>query len=328
MIQKKRTLRHFGIEEKGVYRGEIHEMHIQDIKDAIDANQIAAVIGEFGSGKSWLGDFAIQDLTTDQKAKYNFIHVDSADLEKLSVGSILECVVMDLGGTDEKPFRSILARSRQSRRILGDAVIAGYKNCLVIDNAHRLHPNVLMALKDEHEKKYMGRSPLFSVLYIGQKPLKRKLATYKEVLWRTLILDLEDDASGWMTFEERVNYLETVYGSAITPGARNRIAMWTKGPLHMEFMVTEKMAEAMPAGKETIDEEAIKLKPKQRREALEMSQKQVAEFANIGKSTVCEIEKGHPSTKKKQLEDALTELERKKYGEDDNSNVKTQKVAS
>lgn len=313
MIQKKRTLRHFGLDKKGVYRGEQHEMHIRDIKDAIDENQMAALIGQFGSGKTTVADFAIQDLTNAKNNKYKFVHVDSADLEKLSIGNIIEVSIMDL--SNEKPFRSVQARSRQSRRIMGELVRNGFKICLVIDNAHRLHPNVLMALKDEHEKKYMGRSPLFSIIYIGQEPLIGKLDTYKEVFWRTLILNLQEEASGWMSFQERMNYLTTVYGPAISPGARDRIARKAKVPLEMEFIVTEKMEEAKNAGKDTVDEEVVELTIRERREALGISQGDLAKASGAGKTTIHEIEHGHESTKKADVEKALEQLEAKKYGD-------------
>ncbi|MEP0004562.1 MAG: AAA family ATPase [Balneola sp.] len=320
MIQKRRTLRKYGVEDKGVYRGEIHEMHIEDIKDAVKENQACALIGEFGSGKTTISDMAIQDLTSDQKNLYNIIYVDSADLEKLSIGNILEAIVHDIGG-GETPFRSNIARSRQTRRILGEKVKAGYKNVLLIDNAHRLHSNVLLALKDEHEKKYMGLSPLFSIVYVGQEKLLKKLSTYTEVFWRTLILNLQDKESKWMNYQERINYLETVYGPAITPIARDRIARKTRSPLHMEFIVNEKMEEGLAAGKSVLDEEVVQLTLRERREALGLSLQQLADKSNVGKTTIHEIETGLPSRKQGDVEAALEALEQKQFG--DNSKRKT-----
>ncbi len=316
MIQKKRTLRHFGIEQKGVYRGDLHEMHIQDIIDAVSENQIAAVIGEFGSGKSTVADMAIQDLTNDSEQEYNIIYVDSADLERLRIGNILEAIVHDLG-EGETPFRSNIARSRQTRRILGEKVRSGHKNVLIIDNAHRLHSNVLLALKDEHEKKYMGLSPLFSVIYIGQEKLKGKLDDRKEVFWRTLILDLQSEESNWMSYDERISYLETVYGPAISPIARERIARKTKSPLHMEFLVNEKMETAKTADKKIIDEEVVQLTLRERREALGLSLQQLADSSKVGKTTIHEIETGLPSNKQSDLEAALQKLEQEQFGSND-----------
>jgi type II secretory pathway predicted ATPase ExeA len=322
MIQKKRTLRYFGIEEKGTYRGDLHDLHVDDIKDAVKEHQIAAVIGQFGSGKSTVADMAIQDLTNKRESMYNIIYIDSADLEKLSIGSVLECIIMDIGG-GETPFRSIQARTRQARRILGRKVQDGFKNVLVIDNAHRLHPNVLLAMKDEHEKKYEGISRLFSVLYIGQEKLLSKLDTYKEVFWRTLILNLQSEESNWMNYEERINYLSTVYGPAITPIARERIARKTRVPLEMEYLVTQKMEEAKTGGKKQIDEDVVELSIRERREALGISLQELGDKAKVGKSTVHEIEKGLPSTKTSAVEEALAAMEKEQFSGQDQSQRKT-----
>lgn len=307
MIQKKRTLRHFGIEEKGTYRGDLHELYIQDIIDAIDENQICALIGKFGSGKTTVERMALDDLDKAGDGKYQFVYVDSADLERLSAGQILDAIIMDL--SNESARRSTLARSRQARRIMGERVRNGQKISLVIDNAHRLHPNVLMALKDEHEKNWMGYSPLFSVFYVGQEKLLGKLSTYKEVFWRTLILNLQEEHSNWMNFNERISYLAAVYGEAITPQARQRIARKARVPLEMEFYITEKMEEAKAAGKRQLDGEVVQLSLRDRREALGISQQDLASEAGIGKTTVHEVEHGVNTRKKPDVEQALQRLE-------------------
>lgn len=308
MLQKKRTLRHFGIEEKGEYRGPQHEYFIQDIKDAIEENQQTALIGSFGSGKSTIGRMAVRDLMEKDDEKYRFVYVDSADLEKLSAGQILHAMITDL--SSESVRKSTQARSRQARRIVGDLVQMGKKVCLFIDNAHRLHPNVLMALKDEHEKHYLGYDHVFSIVYVGQEKLLGKLSTYKEVFWRVLVLNMADEDSQWMNFQERKNYLEAVYGPAISPVARERIAKKTSKPLEMEFYLREKMEEAKAAGKEQLDEEVVELTLRQRRESLGASLKDVADKAGVGKTTVHDVEEGKPSTKKDDVQAALREMEK------------------
>lgn len=313
MIQKKRTLRHFGLENKGTYRGARHDLFVADIIDAIDENQVAALIGQFGCGKSTVARFAIGDLARKDDSKYRFVYIDTADLERLSAGQILDAIIMDL--SNESRRRSVLARSRQARRIMGELARNGKKICLVIDNAHRLHPNVLMTMKDEHEKQYLGYSPLFSVLYIGQEKLKSKLDTYKEVFWRTLILDLDDQASGWMTYRERVNYLEAVYGPAITSTARERIAYVAAKPLKMEYYITEKMEEARTAGKTQLDEDVVELTLEERKAAISVSYQEVADEAGIGKSTAHEAMHVPNHNKRPDVEAAIARLEEKRSPE-------------
>lgn len=308
-IIKKRTLKQFGVEEKGVYRGQLHKMFEGDIKDAIDENKLIAVIGQFGSGKSTLFDFVEQELAG--KDRYQFVHVQNTNKEKLTINNITDAILFDV--SREQPNRSMEARSRQVQRVVGDLYVnQGKRVCVVIENAHRLHPNTLMAVKDIREKKWLGHSPLFSVALVGQTDLRRKLARWEEVLWRCLVLDLEK--SEWMNFAERVSYLETVYGRAIEPIARDRIAMKTKGPLEIEFLLSEKMDEAARAGKEQIDSEVISMTPSERVQALGISYQQLADKAGVAKSTAHDVVKGAAKKGKDEVEAALAEFEQEITG--------------
>lgn len=314
MIQKRRTLRHFGIDSKGVYRSAEHDLYIQDIRDAVDDRQIHALVGRFGSGKSTIARMAINEMLASKTKPYRFVYIDSADLERLSIATIIECSITDL--SNERPYRTMLARSRQSRRILGELARSGEKICLIIDNAHRLHANTLLALKDEHEKEYMGLAPLFSILYIGQPKLVDKLSANGEVFWRTLITDLHEESSNWMSYSERVKYLEAVYGPAINHQARERIAQITEGPLHMEFVVTEKMETARAAGKRVVDGDVVQLSFADRRKALGLSLGDLSHHSDIPKTTLHEVEKGvnQKLENKQKLEAALEALEVKAFG--------------
>jgi DNA-binding XRE family transcriptional regulator len=153
---------------------------------------------------------------------------------------------------------------------------------------------------------------VFSIIYLGQEKLLGKLRTYKEVFWRCLVLNMSDENSQWMNFEERKNYLKAVYGKAISPVARERIAKKTSKPLEMEFYLREKMEDAKAAGKDQLDKDVVGLSLRERREALGASLKDVADRADVGKSTVYDVEEGKPSTKRGNVEEAIREMERKK----------------
>jgi DNA-binding XRE family transcriptional regulator len=156
---------------------------------------------------------------------------------------------------------------------------------------------------------------VFSILYVGQEKLLGKLGAYKEVFWRTLILNMHAEASAWMNFTERQNYLTAVYGEAISPQARERIARKASKPLEMEYYVTEKMEQARAAGKDRLDGEVVKLSIRERREALGLSLQEVADEAGIGKTTAFDIEKGTASKRRNVLEEALANLEEKQARE-------------
>jgi len=308
MIQKKRTLKHFGITKKGTYRGFLHDMYIQDIKDCINEQQMCALVGISGSGKNTIFDLLYSDYRKSLDDKHKFVFVENTNLERLTINNITDAIIYDL--SSETPKRSMEARSRQVRRILGEASInRDEKVCVVIDSADRLSSQTVLALKNLHEKKYLGHGPLFSILLIGQPKLVSLLANRKEVFWRFMIMDLQYKYSSWMNYKERIKYLERVFGQAITPEARERIATQTRVPLEMEFFVNEKMEAAKTAGKKQIDAEVVELTIKQRREALGLSKADLAKAAGIGKTTVHDIENNKQSTKKEDVEAALEKLE-------------------
>lgn len=307
-IIKKRTLRHFGVDPKGVYRGNMHELYVSDIKDAMYENKMIALIGSFGSGKSTIFDFVEQDFS--HNAGYRFVHVMNTNKEKLSINNITDAIIYDL--SKESPNRSMEARTRQVTRIMGELhVNRGIKLCVVIENAHRLHANTLMAIKDLRESKYLGRHPLFSVALVGQGGLRNKLEKWEEVNWRTLILDLE--RGEWMNYQERVNYLKAVYGPAITPDARERIALQTGTPLQMEFYLNEKMDEAMRAGKSTIDGEVIAPSLYERAQALKnqygLSQRKLADLSGMPPSTLNDHLLGKTEVNKAAIAAAMDKFE-------------------
>lgn len=307
-IIKKRVLKKFGVNQKGIYRGPVHEMFIEDIKDAIDENKFIALIGDFGSGKTSLFDFVEQDYSHNDR--YHFVHVENTNKEKLTINNITDAIILDL--TKETPQRSMEARTRQITRILGELHVNKRKNiCVVIENAHRVHAATLMAVKDMREKKYLGRHPLFSIALIGQGELRNKLAKWDEVLWRTLILDLHN--SEWMSYQERINYLNSVFGDSITGVAKDRIAMQTRTPLHMEFLLAEKMDEAAKAGKDVIDDEVFPATLRERYEALRqhgVSQKKIGELAgNLSKSSVSDTLAGKSKIHEESVRKAIQDLE-------------------
>ena len=328
-LQKKRTLRHFGVDQKGVYRGKMHELYMSDLKDAIDQQNLISLIGSFGSGKTTLFDFLEQDLTDRINTRYEFVRVQNTHKEKMTIAGITDAIIYDL--SKETPKRSMEARTRQLARIGGEKHVKNNKKiCVIIENAHRIHANTLMAVKDLMECKYLGRSPLFSVALIGHGNLRNKLAKWEEVLWRTLILDLE--RSGWMSYNERRKYLKAVYGKAITPEARDRIALRTRVPLEMEFYLNEKMEEAKHAGKDVIDGEVVAATLQQRYQALKktgesVSYNRISEISGVPKSSVGDTIKGKSDTHRDKVQQAIDELEAELRGDDTDSNSNIQSKA-
>ena len=288
----RQTLRHFGLDRgPGFYRGDQHDRRLRDILDAVEAREMTAVVGMFGSGKTELVELA-QRETPDAE----FVWINSPDKERLRVGHVMSAMIEQVSG--ESPRRSAQALASQLARVLGERVQPPYfrrRVVAVIDNAHRLTAQTLMAIKDLRELRYNGHRPLFSVVLIGQEPLMNLLARHGEVFYRCGRIDLSAEA-GWMDEAERGRYLQARFGVALDPTARTRVAALARTPLTMDRLVGQMMEDAYAAGFDTVDERVIQLDPKTRAEAIGASLAEIARAAGVGKTTVADLLAGRAVT--------------------------------
>jgi hypothetical protein len=93
------------------------------------------------------------------------VHVNASDKERLRIGDIEQELVLSL--SQEHVARTRTLRARQLRRIVGEAAQAA-NIILIIEEAHRMHPQTLRSLKTLREMKWMGKGPLFTVVTVGQ----------------------------------------------------------------------------------------------------------------------------------------------------------------
>jgi type II secretory pathway predicted ATPase ExeA len=232
----------------------LSELYAAELRQAVQDNGFTALVGEFGAGKT--------HLMRGVKAAFegqSVVFVESSDLtdRRLTVASLLADVVRQLTTKGETPMRSLAALSHQAVRILGQATGGGRRVCLVVDDAHRLHPETLSALKRLRERDFAGRSPLLSVVLLGHTELADALAARNEVGWRCDVLSLTEE-HGWMTAPERVRFLEATYGDGITADARTRIAALCTLPEQMVQMVREKGREARRLGLDRINGDVVR----------------------------------------------------------------------
>lgn len=300
-------LRHFGLDRGlGRYRGDQHDRRLRDLRDAVEAREMTAVIGPFGTGKTELIELVQREMPAAE-----FVWVNAPDKERLRVGHVMSAIVEQVSG--ETPRRSAQALASQLARTLGERVQPPHfrrQVVAVIDNAHRLTAQTLMAIKDLRELRYNGHRPLFSVVLIGHPKLLNTLERYGEVFYRCDVLELSPEA-GWMDKSERTAYLEAKFGPAIEPVARVRIAALARTPLTIDRLVSQMMGDAYAAGFEVVDERVIRLDPKQRAEALGVSYQELAEAAGVGKTTVSDAMSGKVQTEetRAKLEAGLKKLE-------------------
>jgi type II secretory pathway predicted ATPase ExeA len=312
----RRILDYFGVKQKTTYVSDMFRMFVTDVKNAVMENALLAIVGKYGAGKTEVVKAAKASISRDPDNAPIFIHVRSKDREKLRVGHILSAVIYDI--SQESVRQDMEARSRQFIRLVGQKHVKENRRiCIVLDDAHMYHMNTLACIKGLREDDFYGVSPLFSVILIGQEPLAVKLTRRQEVLWRTQMLSLNEN-SGWMVYDDRVRYLQHVYGDAISRTARERIATLYRLPLEMDFHVEQKMYEAHNAGMTQLTEDAFEVSIQETLDALNaglnktdeqyISLDKIAREAHIGKTTVHDVLRTDNHNKKDPVKAALERL--------------------
>lgn len=285
------TLAQFGVKKKGRYASDVTEMYAAEISDAVTDNQAIAVIGSFGAGKTEMVRTVTRRLS--QTSSLDVVEVMDPNRERQTIATIMNAVIYELSA--ENPRRDAEARARQFIKLVGQRVVAeGRRVAIVVENAHRLHPMTLMAIKDLRERSFAGVSPLFSIILVAQPPLLQRLEKVREVLLRTNVVELTADA-GWMTETERERYLEAVYGEALTPAIRSTVAAACTSPLALDAYVEDAMRSARRMGYDVIDERTIAT-PIVRLldDAMErtgLSQNKLADAVGLGRSTLTNVRK-------------------------------------
>lgn len=247
MTQSSSLLSHFGISETGHYDSSMAKMFRSELSDVAHSGGMAALVGAPGSGKT----FMLREVEAALTGQVQFVKLLDLTDRHLRIASILSDLVVGL--SSESPRRSTSSLSHQALRLLGETVVRqGRRVCLVIDDAQRLHPSTLTALKRLREQEFAGKAPLLSVILVGWPELADTIRRRKDILWRCELL-LMTEREGWMTIPERTRFLRSVYGDAIDEETRLTIAMECQVPEEMNAFVIEKMREARRAGFDRLD---------------------------------------------------------------------------
>lgn len=138
------------------------------------AGGITCVIGESGSGKSTLRKLLQHRIATEGQ-NIRLIFPQAFDKSKLSTGSICTAIVKDIE-PDTMVRSSLEAQARQVKEVLLRSIGGGYKNLLVIEEAHNLSIPTLKYLKTFWEiEPPDGFSKALSILLIAQPEMRIKL---------------------------------------------------------------------------------------------------------------------------------------------------------
>jgi len=279
MLQiKKHLLSHFGLQRLGTYTDDVIEMIAHELVQSVHAKEMAALIGEYGAGKTH-----IMDLVRGRVGE-SVTWVDVRDMTPrgTSLNNVINAIILDLADEPLRPNNE--ARARQAERLLGRHHAKGKPACIVIDDAHRLTEASLSGLKRLREAEFNGESPLCSIVMVGWERLAGKLHRRQDVAWRTAQYELSEE-EGYMTHPKRVAFLEAVFQDAVTPDTRDTLATLEDRPAGMVSTTLDAMQRAYAAGYEVVDDRIVDPTPEQLKDALGVSYSEIADEANLSKAT-------------------------------------------
>jgi len=306
--RNQQLLRHFNVPTSTLYWSDKHEEYAERLRAAVQSRRLLAVIGRFGSGKSVLAREALR------RSEAQPVYVNNPDRERLRISHVVTALIAKL--SDERPRQDMIARTHQLARIMGEKVVLeGAEIVVVIENAHRMHANTLLALKDLRESAiYKGESPLFTALLVGQEALYGKIEKWGEVKYRTKPIMLTEDA-GWMDYPERLRYLETIYGDLIGADTRDRIAAMHESPLEMDHFIEGKLEQMKNAGIARMTTDQVPLSIRAKREAAgfslrDVERKTAQNGERVAPSTASDVEQGKNQNEEtaRRLESAIDDL--------------------
>ena len=290
-------LRHFGLPARlPLYRSEQHETYEEEIVGAIENDQLVALVGERGAGKSTLFKMARQRLVAKSASRFRFVRVLSRDVEKLRIGHVMSAAISQLTNGEESASRDSERRTAQFLKIVGPiAAKEGHHVCVFIEEAHGLPLQLLLDIKALREIEFgVTEPPLFSVVLIGHTGLRTLVETREEIHWRTLTLDLRAD-EGWMERDDRYRYLEARFGVALDQDARAHIATHNAVPLALDHAVAEAMRTARAAGFPLVDHRTLPAGLDDIKGWYDLSDADIASLADVSKATVSEVRHGKAS---------------------------------
>ena len=159
---------------------------------------LLAVVAESGSGKTTLLR-DLEDRISRESLPIVLIRPYVLGMEDndqkgktLKAGHIAEAIMASVAPL-ERPKSSPEARFRQLHQVLRESHAAGFRHCLVIDEAHALPIPTIKHLKRFFELE-VGFKKLLSIILIGQPELKAKLsernADVREVVQRCEVVEL------------------------------------------------------------------------------------------------------------------------------------------
>jgi type II secretory pathway predicted ATPase ExeA/predicted transcriptional regulator len=162
------------------------------IMNAVDKSGLVAITGQVGSGKSTL----IKKIEARLAKRHEVVVIKPWTIEKQFLGAshICDAIIEDLGGHLPSGRRTLEFKARFVGRMLEAAYKDGKRVVIMIDEAHLLRPDALLALKRIYEFE-AGFKKLLAIVLVGQQGLARELKSNFTIAEFSQRVDLYELAS-------------------------------------------------------------------------------------------------------------------------------------
>ncbi len=195
---QEKVLKHFGLRKdpfsmepdsiEEVFQDETFNKAKRTIWSAINNQKFLVVTAPTGRGKTVLLDSITQEIM--EKENILFCKPLIFETDRLRVGQICDAIIEDW--IEIRPKRSLTAKARQLAAFLKSSAKGGRKHVLLIEDAHHLNWQTLLALKAMWDMK-LGFERLLSIILFGQDRIAHYLNNeeqYREVAERAQIFPL------------------------------------------------------------------------------------------------------------------------------------------
>ncbi len=144
------------------------------IINAVENGGWSVITGPVGSGKTTM----IKEIEATLAKRPDVAVVKPRTIEKQFLGAshVCDSILEDLGGQTVSGQRTLEYKARLVGRVLEEAFKEGKRIVLLLDEAHLLRPDALLALKRIYEFE-IGFKKLLSIVLVGQQSLARQLKT-------------------------------------------------------------------------------------------------------------------------------------------------------
>jgi len=208
------------------------------LEDAVNYQNFVCLIGDIGAGKSMQKRRLVQTCL-DSNEKMRVLWPEFFNMERVHAGSISSFVLREFG---QRAPSDLVARAGRMKTLLASLSEEGVSVALGFDECHRLHPNLLTALKNFWELGSGGYDRYLGLVLFGQPRFELTLRQpeFREITERLDIIRMptlakRDDAWNYITHRVKIaggnaeklfdkSSIESLSSIAATPLALGNLA--------------------------------------------------------------------------------------------------------